>query len=1149
MTRVARKLYTLEFGADAAPTTLARELHEWIIGDLFAFHQAAPRVVFLGGETPLEIGGPAGATIKKNALSLTPLEAIFTDKELYREGRDTVRIVVFAPSRKGDKVRASLRLNGDPIAELALALGPSGLGIFECPEPVAGAYSVMLAEASAEFLVAEYKLAPFTARLEDTSLATEGTKEKLTVNAAAESYGVPFNGRISLRLMDGSSMPPRVAEKAEAIAEAGRFRATFTLSGTGPFSIELQAIDDANKTATLPISGSRAEERSALELDAWGRRTQLRLMPFEGATEVRGCYLEQSPHPTGVSPFTIVSVDAEKIVLRLEAKMSAHRIVAIDPETLVIREYGSDVEAAAGTRVEIPHSGALTILFAGGAYFGHAFEGRASVLRPTRGAIEVTAPLRIEPGANAQLDVRGPPRSTALVIVKDERLQVTDTPLSATAAGLRRQAEAARKLGSDQHVSATIASLFPQPAPMALEMAFGAAMPRGMPVPAMAVRASGAVRQKSGGIPPPAPAAPARASAEGSAKGGAPTSAARSEFPEVILVKLATLDESGAARVDFRAGQAIGSISAEVFCVDGLDWYAVKRSILVSKELFGELVLPRFVRRGDYAEGRLYVSISEGRARVTVKRDGAQVELMSSGLEGPELDLPAPGATISFPAEAGEHTAEVRGDQATDRAIARVEEPGKLVWLQKAIRMLSPGERVELLGPNELALVILPSVDGALDKMVGGLMRYEHACCEQTSAVLLAAAAAYLTAPDPEKRQAASNHIRACVAREKSMHLPGRGFKGWPNYPDEVFVYSPGATLNLLQVELLRAHPLDAELAKAVESCLEMAKDAARAHGIDPAPAAPKSAREAYGRFQKFAVDRERMAAFIRERIEPWENQMKAILKFQLPGFTTETYRSSPAMIRAETAFGAAALIELGGVAQRQGLELANTVLGAIRENGAMYSTLDSVAAMTLLTALRNARIGLGGSAKVRVDGEELTLAEATERKSPRTIEAIDAPVQVQLTRLVEEDYTAINHGVVAKVWLERQGRTVTGRLGPGDAVDLIVELDRYEAGDLLHVFLPDALTWVMGGGQVKKFSLDFRGQRRILVPLSVTGVTLDAKHEVAPQHFAVCVRNMYDEKRGKGFGDLSVTVDPTRSGPDGIADKMLRGLRALLGT
>ena len=124
-------------------------------------------------------------------------------------------------------------------------------------------------------------------------------------------------------------------------------------------------------------------------------------------------------------------------------------------------------------------------------------------------------------------------------------------------------------------------------------------------------------------------------------------------------------------------------------------------------------------------------------------------------------------------------------------------------------------------------------------------------------------------------------------------------------------------------------------------------------------------------------------------------------------------------------------MIEAGGEHLPHGLELANSVLGAIQENGSLYSTLDSVAAITLLAALRNARVVVGPDGKIRMDGQETTLADAVSRKGIRQIEAVEGHVQVQVDRLVEEDYTAMDEGVKARAALVRNGRA-SGRAGSG---------------------------------------------------------------------------------------------------------------------
>ena len=110
-------------------------------------------------------------------------------------------------------------------------------------------------------------------------------------------------------------------------------------------------------------------------------------------------------------------------------------------------------------------------------------------------------------------------------------------------------------------------------------------------------------------------------------------------------------------------------------------------------------------------------------------------------------------------------------------------------------------------------------------------------------------------------------------------------------------------------------------------------------------------------------------------------------------------------------------------------------------------------------------------------------------------------------------------------VLLTSAGRTTT-TVKVGDAVDLTVRLDEgYTVGDLVWVALPDALSRVIGGGQVKRFSIDPQGRQSVTIPLAATGLTVGRNNEEAPQRFAVCVRNMFDEERAGNPGYLDLTV------------------------
>jgi hypothetical protein len=1115
------------------PASQRGELERWRLGQLFAFcptQDGEGAVVFLGCQG---IIGEGEGLVKVRAKppALPRLEAVTADKALYREGDDTVRLLAWVPQAAGDAAPLKLTLNGNALTTVQVDINEQGLGLFTMRDPLAGEYTAALGGSKATFTVAGYKLAPLTALLSSSRIETnDAGKDALHFAISAESYGAALNGPAKVSLVDLGRSPPAVVTTTSMSFSEGRISGTFLLSSAGPFAIQIQSKKDAAKTATVPLPGTSQAERSEVVLSSWGEQTFARGVAFEGSSPLRGLFVGTRPLKTA-APLRLVSVTADSARLQARAELDSWRVVVMDPHTGVYQQHAGTA-LPAGATVEVPLSGDWCWLTAGAITLGRCWEGSAAVLLPDDTSLSVDVPSRAEPGTTVMVALSGQPGASAYVLVKDARLQTADTPTSAAGASRRRQLEAATALGADADVVRSLASLLPRPRPPMMPMR----NPAGMPM------AGGGNVQFSVGSAAPMSAVrssrPRMKSAPEATLDTAPLQEgpAREDFPEVVFAALVSLDERGHATVPVTLGDAMGTMVVEAFAAHRAHHAAAQTEILVSREVFGELVLPRFVAAGDHAEGRLYVRLREGHAQVEVRHDGVVVVTKT---------LSAPGDTVAFPASAGDWEAVVRG-AVVDRSRGRVDRPGKLVWLQCATRILSAGEAIARGDVDgALSLRVMPSLEESLQGMIGGLRSYAHCCCEQTSSVLLAASAAWLTAGDAAVRQDAVDHIRSCVDRMASMHLPGKGFKGWPSYPPEVFVYSPGATLNLLQLEMFDGLDMPPLLREALDRASAMARDAAAAHQLDPAPAEPKSAREAYGRFSKFVADRQRMAAFIRDRIEPWDKEMMAILKFELPAMSTETYRRSPAMIRCETAFGAAALLSTGSTTLvKQGLSLANTVLGAVQENGSLYSTLDSVAAITMLTTM--IREGLGGGGRCRIGGESLSIGEAAQLGAVEAVEVLEGTAQIEIQRLISEDYTALQQGIKAAVWLEKDRRRVK-QVAPGDDLEIVINIQSgYQAGDLVHVFLPDALSWVHGGGQVKKFSIDLEGQDTLRVPLAATGVTLDATGQKAPQHFAVCIRNMYDEERGAGFGDLSVVVSPD-AGDDGLLGRMLSGLRELI--
>jgi hypothetical protein len=107
---------------------------------------------------------------------------------------------------------------------------------------------------------------------------------------------------------------------------------------------------------------------------------------------------------------------------------------------------------------------------------------------------------------------------------------------------------------------------------------------------------------------------------------------------------------------------------------------------------------------------------------------------------------------------------------------------------------------------------------------------------------------------------------------------------------------------------------------------------------------------------------------------------------------------------------------------------------------------------------------------------------------------------------------------------LERNEK-ILSRFLVGDELFLRVSLPEYRDGDILWVCLPDCLSRIIGGGQVKRFSVDFRGAREVVVPLVATSITIDQRGAPRAQRFALCVRNMFEEERIGSTGPVEVLV------------------------
>jgi hypothetical protein len=591
----------------------------------------------------------------------------------------------------------------------------------------------------------------------------------------------------------------------------------------------------------------------------------------------------------------------------------------------------------------------------------------------------------------------------------------------------------------------------------------------------------------------------------------APTRAAE---PEVLFAGLLSA-QAGRAAVTLRPGDSFADYIVEAFVVAGLDWAGAEARFRAEKSPFVALDLPAFVHPDDAAPGRVHAGTPSGRLRVRLRRDGVEVPLCHEGRPlAPGAEVRASRAELTFSAGPGEYYATVEDPEsgALDTTEKRVETPGRLRTRVRALRFLQPGEEVaRSADPSLVALAVLPGLERPFKALVEATADYGHSCCEQTAAKLLAGCAMYTLAGDEERRQRAAAVIEAGVRRQASMWLRGRGFKMYPERPDTPDTYfGPLAARYLWDLDLLRrAGPLAPALNEAVGRGLEMARDATAAYRLSWPPQ-PNGPAECYA-VLRFGDDRSRRAAVAPARSHA-ARALEAVKR-------TVSWRAA-------AAYAAACLLRVGAAADGPlALKLADAVVAALNEAGRLYSTLDSVAAIALLTELRAAGV-VSGAGAVEVDGRRLDLRAAGGAVAER-VRALEGVTAVEVTREVEESWESYAGTIPLAVALERDGRA-SRTFAVGDALELRVTLEEgYRTGDLLWVCLPDALARLLGGGQVKRFAVDFAGSAEVRVPLAATAPTRTAAGVPGPQHFAVCVRNMFDEERAGNPGLLQVVVAP----------------------
>ncbi len=1146
-------------------------------------------IVFLGEH---EVTLP-GATIAGEPFSKPDLISLTSDKALYRAGRDTVRLLIASPQRPEAELKLTLRLSGNHYASYTVTLDEYGLCLRILSGLPEGEYEATLEGTDVgvcRFEVAEYRLAPLTADLVGQTL--EGSTLRYTLLLRA--FGQPYVGAVEVELQERGQ---RVGKRQKLEAdETGRCSGKVELTGAGPYTLNVIA---GERTATVALKGSEQERRETLTISELGAVKEMSLLPLPGAEVCRGLHVAERSRNT--APFLVSRVIGEEIEIVARESIGLMRVVVVSPATGEIAQESVREQVAPGMRLTLTVPAPYGLVLVGAFVNGKPWEGWCAVIRPSGLKLEIISPERAKPGERVKITLRTnrPEKVVPVqIIVKDQRLIAPSDPQVELAARIKAALTSQRgALHTGEPRASLYAAGFEPPVPpfppmyeRAIVMSAPAGMAFGGPLPPPAppqARAGGrfgphVVMRATAAMSPRAPAqdettlaggqsdiialaAVEKEEGTGASTGKAALTPMRVEFPEVIHNSLVYVKDQ--AEIEIRLGDALTTYTVEAFALAGMDWVREETQLEAQLPVYGELTLSPFVFAGDQVLGTLYVGAASGRARVEVLRDGEATPLWVDGRRLAPGEEVKSGTVVRFPVQPGAFTSivkdVVRGE--ADVSERFVTTPGQIRSVVKRTRLLTAGETLTREEAGAQALRVLPGLERPFQVFVEGACKYPHGCIEQSSVKFFSMLTGYLSnLENAPLRDEYESSTLAYFKRIQSMYLPGRGYTMYP--PSEGGRHSPddhyGPQGTRLQLNLPKPEGLSGISQAAAEALVEihrMAADAAKAYHITFPPAHIKDCQDAYLMLtNEVKVEKKaEAAAYARSRLREQDGQTFVDVSSDQTGYG---YWGVTVANRRETAYAAAVLLA-GGEPRDLPIVIkaTNWLTSQINESGILYSTVDTAAALALMIGLRQAGIGTSGGDTdlLRVNGKEISLAEALASTEPvESVACLKGVLTVEVTAEVVEDWSAFRSALDVSVELQRDAKPAQV-FKVGDALDLVIRVPHYEPCLVAHVCLPDGLARVFGGGQVKRFALDFAEKTELRVPLAAVGPTMlpaqmasahgngngsaqggalqqfakaltsNKAQDVPAQHWAVVVRNMFKEEQVGNPGLLEVRITP----------------------
>ncbi|PQO27904.1 general secretion pathway protein GspE [Blastopirellula marina] len=586
------------------------------------------------------------------------------------------------------------------------------------------------------------------------------------------------------------------------------------------------------------------------------------------------------------------------------------------------------------------------------------------------------------------------------------------------------------------------------------------------------------------------------------------------EESHVLFCDVVPLCE-GVAEIELRLPDEPCHYTIETFAASQLDWDQRTLHFEAAADPYLKLLVPEVLFREDSAIGRLVARTSSPSMSVRLLHNGQNVLLRDANhanalVDGEELN--SSETELAFEVLPGTYQAELVDHSSGRRVVVTKEVAmlGELTERRRIAHLLMPGESVET-SETVSRIRIMPNPKRIRFQVAHATSNYEHLCCEQTAAKLFAALVCVsLAEPGSPASKTAIEAVQAGIRRMRTLWSPRQGFASYPQgrvYPD----WGLMATHHLWKTRLLKDRLSDIpEVAMLLHEIDDLVNQAVPFYGINDPPTVLRSSWDAYVTLR-----------------HPECRQAEAALELARKTLRRPQPRQR-VYGRQDQAYAAACLLREGTEADVvAAISVANKIFEAIEASGMLYSTLDSVALLILMQELSRRRL-YDCDSSITVNGQTQTVADVLSSGEPiESLVAGTSQVSLELLTWSHTDWTHPNRSVPLKVSLEHLGHH-GHRFREGESITLRVTLPHgYEVGDLLWIALPPSLSRLEGGGQVKQFTLDLQGEPTATIRLAATDLSSPAWQAGRPQHFLVCLRNMYDEDRIGNLGPIPVHVEP----------------------